>query len=534
MTARAVFRRLRAHPAGRYGVAVVATALATWAKLAFPGAIGHGAPVAMYLGVVMLAAWFGGMGPGLLATALFAAAGTYWFAAPYDSFGVEAPHDVLRLTLAALEGGTIAVLAGALHRATAAAAARAEQLARSNDELHHEIEARARAETSLAQTTEQLLHSQKMQALGSLAGGVAHDFNNFLSIIMNYASLMRARLPPNDPSREPLSEIYAAGERAAALTQRLLAFARKATIEPRSMDLNESVRGLERMLRVSLGHAVDLDLRLDPAPTRVLADPTQVEQVLTNLILNARDAMPKGGRVTVTTSHATLSDVEAKVRGLGGGRFVALTVTDTGTGIPAERVARIFEPFYTTKDVGKGSGLGLSIVHGVVARAGGSVWVDSVVGHGTEFHVLLPETTTELAIRATEREREPAPQARARARVLVVEDDAAVRRSTVLVLEQLGYTVREASRAEEALEIWEKEQDTIDIVVTDVAMPAMSGLSLAQELRRRGAAVPILFVSGHIREEEDGAHGNVKGARVIPKPLTPPILDEALRDALDG
>jgi two-component system, cell cycle sensor histidine kinase and response regulator CckA len=530
VTASAVFVRLRSHPAGRYGAAVLATALATWLKLAFPGVIGHGAPVAIYLGVVMLAAWFGGMGPGLLATALFAAAGTYWFAAPYDSFEVEAPHDALRLALAALEGGTIAVLAGALHRATSAAAARAEQLARSNEELHREIEARARAETSLAQTTEQLLHSQKMQALGSLAGGVAHDFNNFLSIIMNYASLLRARLPAGDPSREPLSEIYAAGERAAALTQRLLAFARKANIEPGVLDLNESARGLERMLRLSLGHTIALELRLDPTPTRILADATQVEQVLTNLVLNARDAMPDGGKVTVTTAHITLSSAEAKARGLDGGRYVALTVTDTGTGIPADRIARIFEPFFTTKDVGKGSGLGLSIVHGVVARAGGSVWVESVVGRGTELHVLFPESAEELTKRPVHAS--GAHDARRSARVLVVEDDAAVRRSTVLVLEQLGYQVRAAARADEALEIWQKEQDTLDIVVTDVAMPAMSGLSLAQELRRRGARVPILFVSGHVRDDEDGAHGNVTGARVIPKPLTPPVLDEALRAAL--
>ncbi len=399
MTSSALFHRLRAHRVGRYGVAVVATVLATALKLSFPTVIGHGEPVAIYLGVVMLAAWFGGFGPGLLATLLFTLAGIYWFAAPYEAFDVETPHDMVRLSLAMVEGATIALLAGALHRARAAAGTRAEQLAKTNDELRREAEARARAEASLARATEQLLHSQKMQAIGAVAGGVAHDFNNFLTVILNYSSLLLARLEPNSANHEMASELKDAAERAAALTRGLLAFARKTKIEPQVLDLNESVRGLERMLSASLGATVSLATALDSRPALVLADPTQIEQLLTNLTLNARDAMPDGGTVTITTSHVSLESGEAQARGLSGGAHVELTVRDTGCGIPPDGIARIFEPFFTTKEIGKGTGLGLAIVHGVVARAGGSVWVESVVGQGTEFKVLFPESSTPLPLR---------------------------------------------------------------------------------------------------------------------------------------
>ena len=376
----------------RYGVAVLATALATALKLGLPDLIGRDVPIAVYLGAVMLTAWYGGARPGLLATALSLVAGSYWFAAPYDSFRVEATDDLFRLLFGGAEGVTISLFAGQLHAATQRANLRTAELAAATAEIRREGIARTKAESSLEQTHAQLLHAQRMQTVGELAGGVAHDLNNLLSVMLSYAVLVLGRLPAEDPAREHLEEIRDAANRAAELTRRLLSFARKAVVEPRVVDLRDTVRGLERMLRILAGEANPLSIELAPEPCRVRVDPTQMEQTLTNLTVNARDAMPRGGRIVIALGHVTLGGDGARALGLPGDDYVRLTVSDTGEGISEEVRARIFEPFFTTKEAGRGSGLGLAIVHGIVKGAAGAIGVESTPGSGTSFSVYLPRT----------------------------------------------------------------------------------------------------------------------------------------------
>ncbi len=382
----------------RYAVAVLATAAATLVKFLFPDLIGRDAPVAVYLGAVMLAAWFGGTGPGLLATALSVLAGAYWFAAPYDSMRVAELDMGVRIVLGALEGTVISLLAGALRRETAAARRRTDDLAKSNAELVREIEARAKAEAALRDATDQLVQAQKLRAVGTLAGGIAHDFNNLLAVILNYADLTLLRLPADHALCENLQEIRDAGERGRRLTQQLLTFARKGPATPRVIDLRDTVGGLERMLRMILGDGIDLLVSREASPARVRVDPTQMEQVLTNLAMNARDAMPHGGRLAIDIARVELDADAARPLGLPAGDYVRLTVSDTGVGICAEARERIFEPLFTTKEPGRGSGLGLAIVHGVITGAGGVIEVASSPGVGTSFTVHLPGTREPVAV----------------------------------------------------------------------------------------------------------------------------------------
>jgi signal transduction histidine kinase len=359
-----------------YAVAFAAAAVATVLKLSLPEALGRDAPVALYPGVIVIAAWYGGTGPGLLTTGLSVLAGVYFFVAPYGSFRVADVNDLVRIVVGALEGVTISVFAGALRRA--------------NQGLRDEIEARKKAETSLRQTTERLRHAEKIKGMGILAGGIAHDFNNLLSIILNYSAIILARLAVDDPLREHVKELGDTASSAANVARGLLAFARKGTVEPRPLDLRETVYGLDRVLRMMLGDRIELVTRFDATLAHVEADPTQMEQLVTNLAMNARDAMPEGGRLTIGLGDVTLDDEAWRAKGMACGTYVRLTVGDTGVGIPAAIRAHIFEPLFTTKEAGNGSGLGLAIVHGVVEAAGGEIAVDSTPGVGTTFTLHLP------------------------------------------------------------------------------------------------------------------------------------------------
>jgi PAS domain S-box-containing protein len=375
----------------------------------------------------------------------------------------------------------------------------------------------------------QLRMAQKMEAVGQLAGGVAHDFNNLLTAIKGFTSLLQMTLAEDDQSTEFLGEINKAADRAAALTAQLLAFGRRQLLRPESVDLNSRVRDLERMLRMLLRDDGQLVLELDPRLNRVLADPGQIEQVILNLVVNARDAIQgrPDGRVTIRTANAQLLH-EFEQWGVldAPGAYVRLDVSDNGTGMDRATQARIFDPFFTTKEPGKGTGLGLATVFGIVKQSDGYVWVDSQAGAGATFSVYLPRA---------KRPRRPNEPARiigggGSERILLVEDEDSVRRLARRVLELHGYRVIDAADATAALEL--ADDNEFDLVLTDVMMPGMLGPALAAELRRRKPDLPVLFMSGHTAEiVRDGLLD--PSTAFLAKPFTPLQLAEKVRETVD-
>jgi PAS domain S-box-containing protein len=378
---------------------------------------------------------------------------------------------------------------------------------------------------------EQLLQSQKMEAVGRLAGGVAHDFNNLLTAIKGFTELLLLDFDEVDPRRCFITEIQAAANRAASLTRQLLAFSRKQVLQPRVLDLNTSVLDMEKMLRRLIGEDVTLETLLNADPTRVKADAGQVEQVILNLAVNARDAMPQGGRITVATTSVRLTAEQIPLHAdVEPGRYVALTVSDTGTGIDEKTRARIFEPFFTTKPQGKGTGLGLSTVYGIVQQSGGFIELESEMGQGSTFRILLPQVEDEV-----ERTVRRAPVARVDGNetVLLVEDELAVRVLVRRVLDRAGYRVFEASSGLDALALLETLETPIDLLLTDVVMPGMSGRELADQLCARFSTLRVLYMSGYT-DEAIVHHGVLDaGVSFLEKPFTPDLLLRRVREAID-
>jgi len=394
-----------------------------------------------------------------------------------------------------------------------------------------DVTARRQAELERARMEEQFLAAQKMEAVGRLAGGVAHDFNNLLSVIMSYARFALDDLKESDPVQEDLHEISRAGERAAALTRQLLAFSRKQVLQPVVLSLNTVVKGLEKMLLRLLGEDVAWRAYLADDLALVLADPGQLEQVLMNLVINARDAMPQGGLITVETANTILdADHPALPFGLAPGRYVMLSVADTGVGMDEELREHIFEPFFTTKEKGKGTGLGLSTVYGIIQQSGGMVLVDSTLGSGTVFRIYLPAVE---GARSDERRNLRTLPVSGHEVVLVVEDDSAVRRLSERILRAAGFRVLSAASGGDALVVCEQEGDRIDLMLADVVMPRMSGPELARRVKAQWPHIKVLFMSGYT-DDALGQHG-VLGPEVafISKPFTPVMLASKVRGVLD-
>jgi signal transduction histidine kinase/CheY-like chemotaxis protein len=390
----------------------------------------------------------------------------------------------------------------------------------------------ARDLTRQRKLEEQLLQAQKMEAVGQLAGGVAHDFNNLLTVIMSYSSMLLADGESGDPGRADIQAISDAAVKAAALTRQLLAFSRKQVLQMQPVNVNAIVTDVEKMLRRLIGEDISLSMHLDPQLALVNADRGQLEQVLLNLAVNARDAMPDGGALTLTTGNAYLSD-EHVDRHLGAepGKYIMLAVTDTGTGMTREVQQRLFEPFYTTKGAGKGTGLGLATVHGIVKQLGGDIYVYSEPGHGTTFKVYFPHLTAnpDLVVAAVEHREAP----RGWETILLAEDDDALRSLGARVLGAFGYKVLVARTGADAVRIVAAHAGPIDLVATDVVMPEMSGSQLVEKVLKARPGIRVLYMSGYT-DDEVMRRGVIDGQTTfLQKPFTPDMLAHKVRAVLD-
>ena len=376
---------------------------------------------------------------------------------------------------------------------------------------------------------EQLLQSQKMEAVGRLAGGIAHDFNNLLTAVSGYTELLIGQLDEGDPRLESAQEIRQASRRAAALTQQLLAFSRRQVLEPRVLDLNAVIANMERMLRRVIGEDVELTTSLSPGLWRAKADPAQIEQAILNLVVNARDAMPRGGHLTLETANVEL---DAQVPSSAPGPHVMLAVSDTGVGMDTEQQARLFEPFYTTKERGKGTGLGLSTTYGVVKQSGGSIWVYSERGQGTTFKIYLPRCEDPLDV--TQEFAPPAIPLTGTETALLVEDEPEVRRLVEKILSMQGYTVISAANPAEAIALSRARTSAIEILVTDVIMPGMNGRELARVLATARPTLRVLYMSGYT-DAVIAQEGVLEpGTAFLAKPFTPDALARKIREVLDA
>jgi two-component system cell cycle sensor histidine kinase/response regulator CckA len=380
---------------------------------------------------------------------------------------------------------------------------------------------------------EQFRQAQKMEAVGRLSGGVAHDFNNLLGVIIGYGEILQESVTITDPFRVSLDEILKASHRAASLTRQLLAFSRQQMLDPKVLDLNAVVRDMEKMLQRLIGEDVELKTELDPAVARIKADAGQIEQVVLNLAVNARDAMPRGGKLLLVTSNFHMDEdfVRRYPYPVAVGDYLLLTVSDTGIGMNAATRLRVFEPFFTTKEKGKGTGLGLSMVYGVVKQSGGYIDVASELGEGTTFKIYLPRVQGAI-LPQVQGELPATPHGTGV--ILLVEDEPSLRTLARHQLESCGYSVFEAGSGADALEVAGRYTGTIHLLLTDVVMPGMNGRSLAEELLRQRPQMSVIYMSGYTGQVV-GADGVLdEGSCFLAKPFTREALARKVREALDG
>jgi two-component system cell cycle sensor histidine kinase/response regulator CckA len=392
---------------------------------------------------------------------------------------------------------------------------------------------RKRAEEALRQSEKQFRQSQKMEAVGRLAGGIAHDFNNLLTIIMGYSQVLLTELGPEHPLRGKIEETLKAGGKAASLIRQLLTFSSKQSTDPKILSLNSAVTSLENMLRRLIGEDVQFVIKLDPTNGRLRADQTQLEQVLVNLVVNARDAMPTGGTITIETAQIELTRSPVyHIAPLQPGSYLRLAVSDTGCGMDLKTQSHIFEPFFTTKGEGKGTGLGLSTVYGIVTQCGGAIDVTSRLGHGTRFDLYFPSVESDI-LTTTPTQPSGRPQ-RGTETILLAEDEPSVRTLVRDELRKLGYKVVEAKNGVEACLLATQQAESFQLLLTDVVMPGMGGRELAQHLSVINPELRTLFMSGYMDDvgimagQEEGATG------FLQKPFTPEVLAGTVRNLLDA
>jgi PAS domain S-box-containing protein len=398
--------------------------------------------------------------------------------------------------------------------------------------LARDISERRESEAERGKLEAQLRQAQKMEAIGALAGGVAHDFNNILTAIIGYASLMLQKMKPEDAQHHNLEQILTAAERAAVLTRSLLAFSRKQIVELKPVDVNEMIRQVQKMLWRLIGEDINFTVTCDPASLTVEADRGQLEQVLMNLVTNARDAMPRGGTLRITTSSQVIDERNKAMHNIASlGMYAYITVSDSGTGMEKETLEHIFEPFFTTKEVGKGTGLGLSIVYGIIKKHNGFINVYSEPGKGTSFKIYLPLKPS------LEREIHAAPALslpRGTETLLLAEDDAAVRQMAKSTLEEFGYTVLEACDGAQAVEVFQQNRDRIHLVLSDLIMPKMNGWEAYAAIRKIRPDIKVVFSSGYTADIIAQKGSLDAGVSFLSKPMNPSELLRKIRDALDG
>jgi PAS domain S-box-containing protein len=397
-----------------------------------------------------------------------------------------------------------------------------------------DITARKEAEEALRRSEEQLRQAVKMEAVGRLAGGVAHDFNNLLAVILGQTELAQRRMDSDHPMTECMASIDDAAQRAADLTQQLLAFSRKQVLEPKVIDLNQIVSGTEKMLRRVIGENIALESTLAPELWTVLADPGQLQQVVMNLVINARDAMPNGGKLSILTSNFTLSQKKAARSGLiAPGPYVSLRIEDTGSGMDRDTLSRIFEPFFTTKGPGKGTGLGLATIFGIVEQSHGHIDVDSALGHGTTFQIYLPRSEAAVAHDAIQAPPSHADSpSKGSETILVVEDEPSVREMLSSMLDIAGYRVFLASDGQEALSVLATRVGAIDLLITDVIMPGMSGVELAANVTQISPGTRVLYMSGYTYDVIAQGGALEEGTLLLQKPFRMDTLERTVRSAL--
>ncbi len=398
--------------------------------------------------------------------------------------------------------------------------------------LANDVTERKRAEAALRESEEQLRQSQKLEGVGQLAGGIAHDFNNLLTVIIGFSSLAMRDLHAESLLLSNLAEIKKAGERAASLTRQLLAFSRRQVLQPKILNLDSIVSEMEKMLRRLIGENIDLRATLAPNLGSVKADPGQIEQIILNLAVNARDSMPGGGKLTIETGNAYLDEDYVKQHvGAQAGPHIMLAVSDTGRGMDQKTQGRIFEPFFTTKELGKGTGLGLSTVYGIVKQSGGNIWVYSEVGRGTTFKIYLPRV--DEGAQQYKRASHLDEVLLGNETILLIEDEEMLRKLAKETLTLYGYQVLDAPNGESAVSLCKEHTESIDLVLTDVIMPGLSGREVAHQLLELRPQVRVLFMSGYT--DDAIVHQGVldEGANFIQKPFAPDALARKVREVLD-
>ena len=520
-------------------LALVLSGAAILGRLAL-GNMLEGYPFLFPVIAVALTATFVGTAPAILAATICGIFAKYHLIAPIGSLALTTSSAIIAMAFYGVLSGTIIALSHGLFAALDRAEASEQALVRLNAELEDRVAERtAELEAAMAERTAaqaMIRQMQKMESIGQLTGGIAHDFNNMLAIVIGSLDMARRRIGKGEVARaeECIGNAAEGAQRAAVLTARLLAFSRQQPLAPRPLNANQLVSGMSELLRRTIGEHVRVETVLAGGLWHAFADASQLENAIVNLAVNARDAMPDGGRLTIETGNADLDDRYARTHAeVLAGQYVLISVSDSGTGMPAEVIERAFEPFYTTKGVGKGTGLGLSQVFGYVKQTGGHVKIYSEVGQGTTVKIYLPRHLGDADAAGTPAREAELPAGSAERIVLVVEDEAQVRHMTVDALRELGYTVVQASDANQALEQF-AVQPRIDLLFTDVMMPEMNGRQLADRVRAEWPDVRVLFTTGYTRNAV--VHNGMLDAGVafLPKPFTIEELALKIQDVFAG